>query len=375
MAGDWYDIKFLESTVNITAVVKRSFGREPNAAVARDITVSIQQGRLFFEAAADAPLQIKPLLVYYGILSFARSLTAAIKNDKLISLEQGHGLKDVGAPNCIDNLMVSVQRRGTFKEFNDAIAPLSRFNYFENSMHKSASKPFETVDGLIGKNISIVDILSRIPSLNKIYFKTYKNHPKSLFIDYHKIYNSSTIRVDDPFIAKTRGQLHQLMTRLRAHYPFLQAWRLDSAQVAWDSTVLIFYNSVFDHDDLSEESLIQLQGGSFQAVPWDGLEHSDPVNILPPMAGGFDKGAYHCAIQPIGSVTLNEYSLQFLGVYLLGSLVRYRPQIWQHAISKSVTATSPADDRSLMLVEKFIDDVLISFPKLIVNLMDMKNNY
>lgn len=97
MATNHYDLKFLESTTNLRPLVKKAFGREPNAKVARDIAVSIQQGRLFFEQAEASPVEIKPLLVYYGVLSFARALTAAVKNKELSTLEQSHGLKDVGS--------------------------------------------------------------------------------------------------------------------------------------------------------------------------------------------------------------------------------------------------------------------------------------
>jgi hypothetical protein len=53
--------KFLESTDNVRPLIKKLTGREPSAAIARDITACLQQGRLFYEAAADAPLEIRPL--------------------------------------------------------------------------------------------------------------------------------------------------------------------------------------------------------------------------------------------------------------------------------------------------------------------------
>jgi hypothetical protein len=50
--------------------------------------------------------------------------------------------------------------------------------------------------------------------------------------------------------------------------------------------------------------------------------------------------------------------------------VRYRPQIWQNAISRSVTAQSAADDRALSLIEKFLDDTLSGFPDMVVRVID-----
>ena len=74
MTNDWYDIKFLESATNLRELIGNSTGRKPSAAIAREIAVCIQQGRLFFEAAAEAPIQIKPLQIYYGVVAFAQAV-------------------------------------------------------------------------------------------------------------------------------------------------------------------------------------------------------------------------------------------------------------------------------------------------------------
>ena len=75
-------------------------------------------------------------------------------------------------------------------------------------------------------------------------------------------------------------------------------------------------------------------------------------------------------MQPIQNVKLHEYALQFIGTFLLSSLVRYRPQIWQNAISRSITAESAADDRALSLIENFLDDTLSGFPGMVVRIID-----
>jgi ABC-type arginine/histidine transport system permease subunit len=66
-------IKFLESMANLRVVLKRATGRTPSAQVARDIAACLQQGRLFFEIAASAPLQVQPLQIYYGMVGFAKA--------------------------------------------------------------------------------------------------------------------------------------------------------------------------------------------------------------------------------------------------------------------------------------------------------------
>src|ERR1700722_5565120 len=67
---------------------------------------------------------------------------------------------------------------------------------------------------------------------------------------------------------------------------------------------------------------------------------------LDPLAGGFSN-SYTYAISPVGGNFLSEFSVQYLTLFLLSSLVRYRPQSWTHAISRSSMINQPADDETL----------------------------
>src|SRR4030066_1397839 len=79
-------------------------------------------------------------------------------------------------------------------------------------------------------------------------------------------------------------------------------------------------------------------------------------------------------IEPIGGICISELSLYYLGMFLLSSLVRYRPQIWMHSLSRLATSELPSDDASLALIEKFLEDTLNVFPSAIVKAMSMKAN-
>lgn len=63
----------------------------------------------------------------------------------------------------------------------------------------------------------------------------------------------------------------------------------------------------------------------------------------------------------------------FLGLYLLSSLVRYRPHhIWVHSIRGRTTQNRTADDHCMALIEKFLDHTLNGFPGFVVNAMRAK---
>lgn len=380
MAIDWYDIKFLESATNVRQLIKRSTDRQPSTGIAREISVSIQQGRLFFEAAIGAPIQIRPLLIYYGVIGFAQAVIVARKNASLATLVRAHGLTDL-TPHSggIESLVLRCENSGTFQEFNDAIAPLGRIWYFDDSMPRWFQKPFDNTSLLNGREIPITEILARAPGLSEKFNQTFGSSAKAACI----MLNFETpnvgrceLRVDDPELYTDRTSLVAAVRKWRADYPFLDRWRFVGATHAWGNAVLNFDNAaVQDEDDLADANLVQANNNGFvgaRVVMGAGTAFVPAEEILPPLSGGYVGSAATYAMQPIGGVKLSEYSLQFLGCFLLSSLVRYRPQIWQNAISRSVTQQSPADDRSLSLIEKFLNDVLSGFPDMVVRVIDYK---
>jgi hypothetical protein len=67
---------------------------------------------------------------------------------------------------------------------------------------------------------------------------------------------------------------------------------------------------------------------------------------------------------------VSEFSLHYMALFLLSSLVRYRPQTWMHAISRSVVADMPADDQSLSLIERFLDINSSEIPDMVVSVLN-----
>ncbi|WP_316174546.1 YaaC family protein [Bradyrhizobium sp. SZCCHNRI1073] len=378
MTNDWYDIKFMESATNVRELLGNSMGRTPSANIAREIAVCIQQGRLFFEAASAAPIQIKPLQIYYGVVAFAQAVIVARNGHSLSTLARAHGLTDTTSLDAgVEGLVLRVENNGTYQEFNDTVAPLGRIWYFDSSMPKWYEKPFDSAAGLSGLQITITDILARAPGLAEKFAQTFGSSGKTIpiMLNFGTIYTGScTLRIDDPVLFTDRASLVASIQRLRSEYPFLEQWRFTEAQHAWGNSIIVFDNTERRGlDDLSEDNLIEANNNGFASGrAMVGAERTivPAIEILPPLSGGYTRSGQIYAMQPINNVNLSEYALQFLGAFLLSSLVRYRPQIWQNAISRSVTAQSPADDRSLSLIEEFLDDVLSGFPEMVVRVMD-----
>lgn len=369
---DWHEVKFFESASNLKEVIKGSVGRTPSSATANEIAVCIQQGRLFFEAASVAPLPIRPLQVHYGIIGFAKAIMLARRLISLSTLKPSHGLTDATADNVkIEQLAVRVEREGTFPNFNDTIGAMGRISTFSHSMPQAAIKPFDSVTALVGATIGMKDVLSRIPHLGALYERTFEEPAKTISISLHQTIGGLwELRIDDPELYSDRNSLVALVRKWRVKHPFVDNWYFCSAQQAWGNSILIFGNYEKGHlDDTIAGAMREDHIGSpFQNQVGDRTP-VDFMSILPPLSGGITRESPH-AIEALGGTMLSEYSLQYMASFMLGSLVRYRPQIWQHAISRSTTAQSPADDRCLALVERFLDIVLDSWPRLLVHAID-----
>jgi hypothetical protein len=115
-------------------------------------------------------LEIKPLLLYYGIVSYAKAVVVARNLRSLSTLSQTHGLADKSRNgSSLADLELEISARGTFQEFNDSIRDLSKITYYAGSTLNIHVVPTDTADRLIGMRMSLREILARIPWLDNHY--------------------------------------------------------------------------------------------------------------------------------------------------------------------------------------------------------------
>ena len=357
--ADWQKCKFLESGENLRPLVKMRFGREPSSSIAREISACLQQGRLFYEAAESSPLEIKPLQQFYGMVGFAKALVTAKSLQSLSTLKHSHGIRDVSAGNSqISDLRLHIDSAGTFQEFNDVVAPLTRLCYVDNSTKScTINLPSSSSADLYELELSLREILSRIPGLGSLYRMTFGEHPNTEVISVELSIAEEQefrIRIDDRELFRDRASLKDIVGRWRGKFPFLDNWRISSAQHAWARSVIYFRNIGNAEIDEFSEAYLFSNSDNFEERPVANDNNMlFPLSSgLHPLAGGFS--ASPNAISPIESLHLSEFSLHYLGLYLLSSLVRYRPQIWTHAISRSTFQDTVPDDKALSLIEHFL---------------------
>ncbi len=375
-----YDSKFLESAENLKRVLKKSLDREPSTKVATEASICLQHGRLYFEAAEKAPMEIKPLLIFYGIVNYSKSLVIARNIIGIEALPQRHGLKDISeARSTLKELKVKILAEGIFQRFNDTVCKLDCVEFVRNWRHEYITIPTSCSNLMENKILSLKDIFTRIPRLEALYNETFSEKTKTMYssisyedespccvklqIEYEDVFN-------DP---KSRASI---ISKLKIRYPFLDNWHLIKAACSWERSVFEFMN--LDKSSVAKISnkIIEDHNGEYHV---DGfftdLQHGEykGVNfwdIIQPVSGGLT--THTSFIEPFENVYISELSLYYLGIFLLSSLVRYRPQIWRHSISRLVTSDLPADDSALAIIESFLEDTLIVFPYAIVSAMSMK---
>lgn len=369
------DSIFFESSNNIKKYLKKK-GFTPNEAKTREILACLAQGRLFFEYARTAELVVKPILVYYGVMSFAGALILTQKGD----LSRTHGLKtSISANNFISDITVEIQAKGTFSDINDTIAPCDSLNYqtwesYFKSTHHNKKISSTMSPELVGEVLSLKEIFSRLPSFNKLFFKTYEEIPKNLTIQIM----SST--VDDSSIGNffelyvcyiykvisNRADLKVLLNYLDEKYSFLKNWSIVHASSYDNKQSRIGFINVENKSEewlekLKEEDQITffVSPGVFSAeTPFNFLES------LPPIYDGVE-GNY--VTEPLNGKYLSEFSLIYLAAYILSSIARYYPSLWTSFIFHYKHANKPYHDEDYAIITYFLEYVLERVPTIVVN--------
>jgi YaaC-like protein len=240
-------------------------------------------------------------------------------------------------------------------------------------MLRFVPKPFDMAAGLTNTKCTLKDILARIPNLERIYERTFAEGPACWHIDLnHELGGRVQLRLDDPCSYSNREELQALVEKWRGRFPFLRSWCFCESARAWGQSILIFYNCEKPaQGEFSPEYLVEANNGF--GAPTRPRKLVSFEALLPCLSGGITID-HARAIQPLNRVAMSEFALHYCGAFLLSSLVRYRPQIWQHALSHSAIEGQATDDRALSLIERFLDIVLGEFPKLVEKTIDWANS-
>lgn len=291
------------------------------------------------------------------------------------TLRQSHGLKDISKGNSrIEDLRLQIGNAGTFQDFNDVVADLNRVCYIDRSTKRRVIRVLSAKsDKLRGVEMSLREILSRVPSIEDSYRMTFAEDAKTATITFRQDLNERRlfeIIVVDPELFGDRASLRQLVVRWRERFPLLKSWTVISAVHAYGDSYIHFRNEKnIGVDEFSEKRLV-LNEGAFELSTKYSREPQlfSPFEALTSAASAYSGRNF--LISPVNGHCVSQFSIHFLALFLLSSLVRYRPQTWMHALSRSVMPDAPSDDQAISLIERFLDENSDSLPQFVVRTLN-----
>ena len=331
---EWHSISRFESYDLARSWYEQTHQRQMNDAKTRQINAFFVQGREYFKSASSADMSVKPLLLYYGVLSLSRGailLRNASKNGE--SLAQSHGLREVnwretvsgGIKNILE-LQIRAQR-GTFLELVEAIPNVHHTHYFS---HQSKSKAVLQHDlGDIkfcttGELLTLGDLLSRLKETMLSFQEVTGRNPK-WFVTIVTTYAAET-----HFLLFTRppDEVLNLVDQ--------SSVTIQPMPKGWPNLTLP----------------IPQQGLVFRHEP--AAAHQSKFPLFHETEGS--QALMHGIADFPNGDKLNEFFKLYLTSFILGTLARYYPSEWMALLSGS------PGDFSRPLIFQAIEAIESEFP-------------
>ena len=365
------ELRFLEGASALKDRMRLLSGRQPNSSQVAFASSCLLHGRLFWESARAAPIETRPLLLYYGAAAFAKLLVIAKTGCQPHDIGSSHGASCMpGLGDTVGGYLIRCDGTGLFQSFNDVAAGLCRLKYFHNFESRYVSTPAASSELLVGLQLSLQEILARVPEVADMY-KLCCGTPASVtglsVLAPISLEDDFKIRVDLPEGFAGLEQLKAHVAMLRERIPFFTEWRLYSAQHAWNNSITMFCNRSGALESTEFNGVFDEGGKNFAASIPEGLARFEVAPVLPSLAGGYSRSNSY--ITPVSGAAVSEHSLQLLGLLSLSSLVRYRPHVWTSCVHRRRLGEKPVDDALLPAIEVFLECVTESFPQLVADVL------
>lgn len=317
----WRILSNYESSDLVKVRFKAMHGRALNTSKASEICASITQARGYMESANGAGRNVRPLLIYYGVLGLARGLTLFLsKSLREAGLAQAHGLSVSGWSEALTRECGSIGDLKIKLNANGTLQQLIEETEHRAFLRNNSSKPNFVIGYAVPSadtEVSLADILARIPEIRPSYSRWLPDSREivAFWPQNDRTDGKSWLRVDHPYTAE---DVHAVMG-----------------------------NAV--HELKTEGSVISI------LVPGDyGPYMSD--------TGGLWSVGNVVAMTPFpGGIQLSKIVITFMAAYGLGMLARYYPSQWtailgnqRHTIAlPTLLATMDyiADELPRMIVE------------------------
>ena len=311
---DWHSIARFESHDLVKHWYKATHGKEPSTAKIAQINAFFIQGREYFRNAAVAEMSVKPLLLYYGVLSLSRgAILLRDTSKKEESLKQRHGLEVVNWQNTLkDGIknILELQIRatdGTFRELVTACPNKHQEHCFYDPTktkvvvdHDLGTIGFSTDDSFMTLN----DLLARLMQTTFDY-QGITGMKAKWFPVVITVYSTET-----HFALLSPHVLPELQALVDGHSVFIQSTLQSWPNLSIDTIPQV--SLVFRHEE--------------------GKTHQKNFPVFHYTEG---HQSMTCILDFPNEDKLSEFFKLYLTSYVLGMLARYYPSKWMELLRNS----------------------------------------
>lgn len=345
----WEKLYKYESKDLIKRLYNEKHSREISEEKASQIVSNLIHGRECFKSASQASDVVRPVLLYNGVLSLSRGLILFLDiNASETSLSNSSGLGVLDWSNTLSNGIGEIPNlkikscEGTFKELLNVTrntysgfvytAPYPKRIYFKKSL-----------GDMNIKQLSIKDILSRIPELSQTFIDVFNELPNCY--ESHIFTLNKDTHSDISIFDTTKGLPKEDVLIKQFNLPSdIDIRYKDSHHFFGD-----IYHMYFRIKHKSEEEYVRI-------MPQIKISNEDKMFIIAPFEDG-------TKLSPLMNL--------FLVSLFMGMLVRYYPTYWLSLINRS----NANGDFTYPILIKSINLIENEFPKMILNELETGETY
>jgi hypothetical protein len=330
LSSQWDVIANYESFELIKRDYEARHGRTPSTAHAREIAAPFTQARSYFRSAREAELTVKPLLLYYGVVSLSRGLSLNLTRGlREAALAPSHGLSVKGWPASLmgekpdfENLVLVVTGGGTLPE----LARATRYHSLLRGGSSGVNITYAVPPIVTGASFTLGDLIAREPALQEHHLRWMNDTKCARF-------------------AVAPGTAGPAIIMLPKH---------GKEHVTRSLGDSIFAGTQFTF--LSEDETQLSYTGPHQLSDLPGLTDRADHDFL----GIGD--LWLTALMP-GEVKLSKITALFSMSYALGMLVRYFPTQWTGLVRGQI------DDAALPSLSAAIEFIEQKFPAVVLDFL------
>jgi hypothetical protein len=279
-------------------------GEDEDEDLAFFIASSFQQGKSYFDSSYGAQINIKPLLLYYASVNLLIGTLSLVKHKKFKIYNHGMILDDNSFPSD-DNI------------FPISLIPKNK----DGALYYITSEMEGITDLLDHGKWSLEEIFRAIPDLQNEYQYLFPELDMNI-IPIEEVFHDE--RFLDRIPIKNSGDAQKIIQKLKTNINFSLTY-LDP-QITQKYIIL---NRKPGSKTFEQYSIT---GERFLPIP-------------------FNKK---------GRIFLPQYIMIYLGLYILGTLSRYHPEIWDGFLRKDITGKRNLIISFLQVSERYFPNLLLN---------------